>query len=432
MSFPKIASHFETQLVNKIDSTSTTMVLASIATPAGNLGAGTYGFVIDEESGSKREYCIGTLSGSTVTFTKRDVSPLDATTEDASADTARQSHRKGASVKITDFPLLLLIQRVLEGTDQLDPATPLQYSGSASISNANQLATKEYVDSVVNGGTLILQDRVELGDAGETIADGEYVYLKESDGEWYKVDADNLATLNGVKKGIAQGAGTDGNAISGGILVQGLDTTISYTTGQLYYASNTAGGISTTAGTNTHVIGVGDANNKLVMFLCDRYTPTYEQKKFLDGVTGMVIPFAGSSAPTGFLLCDGSAVSRTTYVNLFTLIGTTYGVGDGSTTFNVPNLKGKVIVGYNSAETEFDAMGETGGAKTHTLTEAEIPAHDHGLWGNVTISGIDEDVSGWSSASASRFNRDVTQEAGGGGAHNNLQPYLVMQYIIKT
>ena len=64
--------------------------------------------------------------------------------------------------------------------------------------------------------------------------------------------------------------------------------------------------------------------------------------------TGVVLPFAGSSAPTGFLLCDGAAVSRTTYATLFALIGTTYGSGDGSTTFNVPNTSGVFIQGVGT------------------------------------------------------------------------------------
>jgi microcystin-dependent protein len=84
-----------------------------------------------------------------------------------------------------------------------------------------------------------------------------------------------------------------------------------------------------------------------------------------------------TTAPSGYLLCNGDAISRTTYSNLFAVTSTTYGSGDGLTTFNLPNLKGKVPVGFNSSETEFDALGETGGAKTHTLTSTEIPGHTH-------------------------------------------------------
>jgi hypothetical protein len=74
---------------------------------------------------------------------------------------------------------------------------------------------------------------------------------------------------------------------------------------------------------------------------------------------------------------DGAAVSRTTYSDLFALIGTTYGAGNGSTTFNVPNLKGRVPVGLDGSQTEFDALGEAGGEKAHVLTIGEMPAHTH-------------------------------------------------------
>lgn len=149
---------------------------------------------------------------------------------------------------------------------------------------------------------------------------------------------------------------------------------------------------------------------------------------------GSIMQYAGSSAPSGWLLADGSAVSRTTYASLFTAIGTAYGSGDGSTTFNLPNLKGKVPVGLNSSETEFDVLGETGGAKTHTLSTSEIPSHSHGITGiyiqnNVNYTGtgfnpLTNDVRGGTINS--------TNATGGGGAHNNLQPYIVLNYIIKT
>src|SRR5690606_11752046 len=75
--------------------------------------------------------------------------------------------------------------------------------------------------------------------------------------------------------------------------------------------------------------------------------------------------------------CDGSAVSRTDYADLFEVIGTSYGVGDGSTTFNLPNLQGRVPVGLDTGQTEFNALGKTGGAKTHTLTIDQMPSHSH-------------------------------------------------------
>lgn len=91
---------------------------------------------------------------------------------------------------------------------------------------------------------------------------------------------------------------------------------------------------------------------------------------------GMVMPYAGSTAPAGWLVCNGQSLLRSDYPALFAVIGTTYGLGTDTTTnttFALPNLKGRVIVGMNAAETEFDALGETGGSKTSTA------AHTHDL-----------------------------------------------------
>jgi microcystin-dependent protein len=145
---------------------------------------------------------------------------------------------------------------------------------------------------------------------------------------------------------------------------------------------------------------------------------------------GGVTQYAGATSPSvNYAICDGAAVNRTTYATLFARIGTTYGVGNGSTTFNLPNLKGRIPVGLDSTQTEFDTLAETGGAKTHTLTTAEIPSHSHSArLGNVSPG----DGSGF------RYSNNDTglgvvqiQSTGGGGAHNNLQPYIVMNYLIR-
>ena len=177
----------------------------------------------------------------------------------------------------------------------------------------------------------------------------------------------------------------------------------------------------------------------------DGITASTTELNYVDGVTsniqtqfnnlvtipvGVITQFGGSTAPTGWVLCDGTAYSRTvTYNNLFTAIGTTYGVGDNSTTFNVPNLKGRVPVGLDSTQTEFDTRGETGGAKTHTLTTAEIPDHSHGgqivFGGGSGSTGVRADGIGSSQPPTGGVNGT------NGGAHNNLQPYIVVNYIIK-
>jgi microcystin-dependent protein len=102
---------------------------------------------------------------------------------------------------------------------------------------------------------------------------------------------------------------------------------------------------------------------------------------------GVIHAFAGATAPTGWLLCDGAAVSRTTYATLFGLCGTTYGSGDGSTTFNIPNLTDRIPTGYG---TKFP-RGEAAGSETFTLTTSNMPSHTHGSGGTHDHTGQSHD-----------------------------------------
>jgi microcystin-dependent protein len=153
-----------------------------------------------------------------------------------------------------------------------------------------------------------------------------------------------------------------------------------------------------------------------------------------DAPPGSITMFAGSSAPEGYLLCQGQAVSRSTYSDLFAVIGTTYGSGDNSTTFNVPNLEGRVPVGLDTSQTEFNVLGETGGAKTHTLTSGEMPSHVHDQYVTASPGGYIDGRESWTGDKlvAPYPSGITTGSSGGGGAHNNLQPYIVLNYIIKA
>lgn len=181
--------------------------------------------------------------------------------------------------------------------------------------------------------------------------------------------------------------------------------------------------------------------------------------------SGTLLDFAGTSAPTGYLACDGSAVSRTVYATLFSAISTTWGAGDGSTTFNLPDFRRRTAVGSGGSGTATlgNAVGNTGGAETHTLVTAELAAHGHTFSG--TTSGQSADHyhmqyanNGFSSATtanaatslsnADRAYTDVitggasndhthtysgtTANNGSGTAHNNMQPSAVVLKIIKT
>jgi microcystin-dependent protein len=155
--------------------------------------------------------------------------------------------------------------------------------------------------------------------------------------------------------------------------------------------------------------------------------------------SGFLAPFAGQSAqiPAGWLECDGQAVSRTTYASLFTAIGTTWGVGDGSTTFNLPDLRGRTLVddgtgGGLTART----LASTGGEENHLLTTTEIPAHTHLVYnnwlGNSTAAGGGDRINNIYDGTNGGNRQSDTSSLGGGASHNNMQPYAVVKYLIKT
>lgn len=147
-------------------------------------------------------------------------------------------------------------------------------------------------------------------------------------------------------------------------------------------------------------------------------TTSLDYKMRINNPTGEITIWATNTAPTGWLICDGTAVSRSTYSTLFGVLSTTYGAGNGSTTFNLPNLLGKVPVGRNASDTSFDTIGETGGSKTSALTSGNLPAHTHTASSTSTsTSTVTEPNSGQGHAhngpSGSQFTVQNINSAGG-------------------
>jgi len=144
--------------------------------------------------------------------------------------------------------------------------------------------------------------------------------------------------------------------------------------------------------------------------------------------TGVIMPYGGiidSSLPAGFVACLGQAISRVTFADLFAVIGTQYGIGDGSTTFNVPDFRTNESLpraGLTDA-----ARGTTGGSATQTLTIANLAAHTHGI----PSGNVDSGTLGNARFGNFIDNRVTTVSVGSGTAHNNEAPFVDVNYIIK-
>lgn len=191
-------------------------------------------------------------------------------------------------------------------------------------------------------------------------------------------------------------------------------------------------------------------------------------------VTGFIKMWTQASIPSNFLLCDGAAISRTTFANLFAVVGVQYGPGDGSTTFNLPDIRGRAPIGDGTGVgLSARALGQVVGAETHQLVTGELPVHDHAAgamatdatdlphqhntnnesdpahqpFGNWNSSGIPGQVafnSGYANSPLAQktdgpdtslnHTHNVTGNTattGADTAHNNMQPSTVVRYVIR-
>tara|TARA_R100000900_G_scaffold19312_1_gene15887 strand:- start:4248 stop:4817 length:570 start_codon:yes stop_codon:yes gene_type:complete len=171
----------------------------------------------------------------------------------------------------------------------------------------------------------------------------------------------------------------------------------------------------------------------------------------IEGIpTATIVPWTSASVPSGFLECDGAAVSRSTYSALFAIVGTTYGVGDGSSTFNVPNLADNVAVGKSNNK----ALASTGGANTvtstgnisgstanATLSTSQLASHSHGFTSGDSAPYLNSRLSSGGGVGGTKNSNNTGSGSGhshnmsanfSGDATSVVQPYLTVIYIIKT
>lgn len=356
---------------------------------------------------------------------------------------------------------------------------------SFGVHNINDL--KKYIDdaiATVTAGTA----NVVTGLAGENVAAGNLVYLK-SDGKWWKTDADTVATIDNVQMGICQGSGTTGNAITNGIIIQGLDTNQSGgTPGALGYVSNTAGEISLTAGTTSFIIGQFKTSTNF--YFNFGYTNKYLTTSLAYPIGSLYLATV-STNPNSLLgfgtwvswgmgrvpISIGAATKVATFAtrasNVITVTGlsntasnefqtgqavlyeapsgaitglvhntTYYLIRTGNLTFSLATSLANAIAGTvislssDGTGTQTFTLtlttrtaGETGGEETHGLTTAEIPAHTHSHENTMFGAGSSNHFGSSGSYGGSSV---ITGSTGGSTAYNNMPPFITCYIWNRT
>lgn len=265
-----------------VTATQTTIPLTSFNLPdgtaiaSGDLGTTNYGTL---EPGTSREEIISFtgFTGTTLTGVTRGLKFVSPYTTDA---TLKKAHAGGTVFVLSNNPQLYedLISfdndETVTGTFTFtNPEYPRIDTAVTAPTDDEQFATKKYVDDIGAGGTLSKNRTVVAGTAGETVVAGEIVYFDLTDNEWKLADASASSTSENVLLGVAQGAGSDGVAISGGVLLGGVDANqTGLTIGDKQFLSDTAGALSTTTGTVEVSIGIAKSATEIY------FAPNFDQK----------------------------------------------------------------------------------------------------------------------------------------------------------
>ncbi len=352
------------------------------------------------------------------------------------------------------------------------------YVGQSSITTLGTIATGVWNGTVVagqyggtgvanTGKTITVSGNTTLGSNTDTLAfvtggntsitlptTGTVATLAGSETLTNKVLSGNTAVT------LISGSGTLTLNTSGTITIPsatdtlvGKATTDTFTNKTLTNSNNTLGGVTMTLGSDAtgdiyyrnsggqlNRLGVGSDGDQLQL---SSGLPSWVTPAGGGGPpTGSVMMYIAASAPTGYLLCDASAVSRATYSALFAIIGTTYGSGDGSTTFNVPDFRGRVPIGVGTgtgggtsgtgtptggAALTAVALATWKGEQTHTMTTGELASHNHDVTFFTGGGGPQVGIGG-----SSGVGNQGTSSTGSNTPFNVIQPVMGINFIIKT
>lgn len=326
----KILADFDTQLAAPVSIGDTTATLVSATDDDGvTLPTGLYGLTIDAGNSSK-EYIVCTVTSTAITAV------YSISRQGVSTSGFARGHRRGAKVTLTDWAILSRMLNNLNGTTGFDSGTNLGYDGSPTGLTGNQFATVNYVLSVVNGGTVTFDQQI-VGNqtSGESLAINDLVYFKESDQRWYKVDADLTATFDQLQLGFNKTtAGASGVTIQ--VAISGpVSAFTGLTAGSKYYASNTAGAITTTPGTYSVFIGWALNTTQILFNPIMKTLPTQNEKSAMAGGS----TFGTPSSTNKFITQDyNSSATGLPVVNLYDTVSTE--IGSPTTQFDITNTSG--------------------------------------------------------------------------------------------
>lgn len=287
-------------------------------------------------------------------------------------------------------------------------------SGTISVptpTSGSHAATKDYVDAASSGSQLAYDRIVVAGTAGESLAAGNLVYFDDTDNEWKKTDATTATTVNEVLLGIAQGSGSDGGAISGGVLLRGLDSTqTGMTVGVKLYVSDTAGAIAESAGTTERVIGFSKSATELYFDPYFSAFVTNNQKAAFTGVSN------SPSSSNPFVTKDDLSDSTVLFPQVVTFTSSGTWTKDAGLKYIVVEVVGGGGAGGGATDNSVGAAGGSGGAGGYS--RKLILSSALGATETVTVgsAGAGSAGAGGGNGSASSFGSHCSANGGSGGA----------------